>query len=260
MSDIHGCYNELLLMLDKIGLSDTDQLIMAGDYIDRGKNSYEVLKWIEHHSENVRFVRGNHEEEFLTYVNLMFQLEQKENLRTDFSSNKDAIALYKTVKYSFRNKELSASYFDLYHTINNLLYHSDVTLNDLCRWTEIIQKMPYYYELKVKDKTCIIVHAGYTEELNNINTSFSSFEEFCLYAREAGYQLGGKQHGMIIAGHTPTIVKGEFTYNEGNVFRYYDKEKDCIFYDIDCGCAFRKREPNAKLACIRLEDEKIFYV
>ena len=65
---------------------------------------------------------------------------------------------------------------------------------------------------------------------------------------------------MIIAGHTPTLIKGEFTYNEGKVFRYYDKEKDCIFYDIDCGCVFRELEPDAKLACLRLEDEKVFYV
>ena len=40
----------------------------------------------------------------------------------------------------------------------------------------------------------------------------------------------------------------------------YNAGKDCVFYDIDCGCAFRDRDPDAKLACIRLEDEKIFYI
>ncbi len=54
------------------------------------------------------------------------------------------------------------------------------------------------------------------------------------------------------------IVIERFAYNDGNVFRFYDKKKDCIFYDIDCGCVFRNRQLNAKLACIRLEDEKIF--
>ena len=56
------------------------------------------------------------------------------------------------------------------------------------------------------------------------------------------------------------IVIERFAYNDGNVFRFYDKKKDCIFYDIDCGCVFRNRQVNAKLACIRLEDEKIFYI
>jgi hypothetical protein len=32
-----------------------------------------------------------------------------------------------------------------------------------------------------------------------------------------------------------------------------DEDLDCIFYDIDCGCAMRKKRPNGKLACIRLE-------
>ncbi len=65
---------------------------------------------------------------------------------------------------------------------------------------------------------------------------------------------------MIIAGHTPTIIKGEFCYNKGDVFRYYDKDKDCVFYNIDCGSVFRSKMADAKLACIRLEDERIFYI
>ena len=47
MSDIHGCRDEFLTMLDKIGFSGSDQLFLAGDYIDRGKKSLEMLKWIE---------------------------------------------------------------------------------------------------------------------------------------------------------------------------------------------------------------------
>lgn len=112
-----------------------------------------------------------------------------------------------------------------------------------------------------------MVHAGYMDNLavdgevfEIISESFSGLEEFYLYAREEAYQLGGIRHGMIIAGHTPTIIEGDLTYNGGKVFRYYDKEKDCVFYDIDCGCVFRSRKPGAQLACIRLEDEKIFYV
>lgn len=62
-----------------------------------------------------------------------------------------------------------------------------------------------------------------------IGTHFDSMEQFYLYAREESCQLGGLLHGTIIAGHTPTIVKESFDYNAGDVFRYYDKEKDCIF-------------------------------
>lgn len=39
----------------------------------------------------------------------------------------------------------------------------------------------------------------------------------------------------------------------------HDEESDCIFYDIDCGCFMYKKHEDAKLACVRLEDEMIFY-
>ncbi len=65
---------------------------------------------------------------------------------------------------------------------------------------------------------------------------------------------------MIIAGHTPTVAENKFAYNGGNVFRYYNAKTDCVFYDIDCGCAFRGINSDAKLACILLENEKKFYV
>lgn len=120
--------------------------------------------------------------------------------------------------------------------------------------------MPYYHKLRIENRTYIIVHAAYSENLENIGVRFGSLEQFYLYAREESYQSGGIQHGTIIAGHTPMIVIERFAYNDGNVFRFYDKKKDCIFYDIDCGCVFRNRQLNAKLACIRLEDEKIFYI
>ena len=219
-----------------------------------------MLRWLDHCPDNVRLIRGNHEEEFAMYVDLMVQLDKKEELLSDYTSHEDTVALYESLQYTFKSKGLPVSYFDLYGTIRNLLDQYGVTLEDLLRWAMMIRRMPYYYELKIGNKSCVVVHAGYIEEMENIDALFSIPEGFYLYAREQGYRLGGKRHGMIIAGHTPTIVKGEFTYNKGQVFRFYDKEKDCTFYDIDCGCVFRERKPSAKLACIRLEDEAIFYV
>lgn len=260
MSDIHGCYNDFLSMLEKISFSDTDRLIMAGDYIDRGKQSYEMLKWMEQCPSNVLLLRGNHEEEFAAYVDLMLLLDRREELETDFASNEDTAALYESVKYFIRSKAVSASYFDLYGTISSLLEQNHITLHDLCRWSAIIREMPYYHKLMFGNRTYIIVHAGYSEKAENIGAHSGSPEQFYLYAREESCRLGGVLHGTIIAGHTPTIVKESFAYNAGDVFRYYDEEKDCIFYNIDCGCAFRNEESNAKLSCFRLEDEKIFYV
>lgn len=42
------------------------------------------------------------------------------------------------------------------------------------------------------------------------------------------------------------------------MYSFYDEELDCKFHNIDCGCAYKAKFPTAKLACIRLEDEKIY--
>ncbi len=160
MSDIHGCYDDFLSMLEKISFSDTDQLILAGDYIDRGTQSYEMLKWIEQSPSNVQLLRGNHEEEFAAYVDLMLSLDRSESLQTDFTSNIDTTVLYSSVKYFFQHKGLLVSYFDLYGTIGFLLERNHITLYDLCRWSARIRQMPYYHKLILKYRTYIIVHAG----------------------------------------------------------------------------------------------------
>ena len=58
---------------------------------------------------------------------------------------------------------------------------------------------------------------------------------------------------MVVFGHSPTVAKELFSYNHGNVFKVVDKEKNCVFYDIDCGCVFKGYDPEAHLACISLE-------
>ena len=123
------------------------------------------------------------------------------------------------------------------------------------------ENMEYYLKCRINGRQFVIVHAGYTDSIEeDMDDSYDSLEEFYLYARDDAYIFGGIRHGIVVAGHTPTTLEEELPYNDGNVYQAYDKDMDCKFYDIDCGCASRGKIPNAKLACIRLDDEKIFYI
>ena len=118
-------------------------------------------------------------------------------------------------------------------------------------------------QVNIRNREYIIVHAGYIEDLSQLShpEQYAGMNEFNLYAREEAFMYGGKAHATIIAGHTPTIIRHTFTYNNGRVFRYHDEDIDCVFYDIDCGGVFRHwGEVEAKLACIRLGDESITYI
>jgi len=66
IGDIHGCFNQFYtLIFDEIKLNKEDQLVLLGDYIDRGGQSKEVIDFIIQllsDGFNVVPLKGNHEE------------------------------------------------------------------------------------------------------------------------------------------------------------------------------------------------------
>lgn len=62
IGDIHGCYDTLMEYF-KDGLKDDTEYIFLGDYIDRGTQNVEVLKFLYSikDKENVCLLEGNHE-------------------------------------------------------------------------------------------------------------------------------------------------------------------------------------------------------
>ncbi|MCF8245827.1 MAG: metallophosphoesterase [Saprospiraceae bacterium] len=68
ISDIHGCNISFNALLDKIGLTTTDELYLLGDYIDRGPDSKGVLDTIirlQSTGYKMRCLVGNHDEAIL---------------------------------------------------------------------------------------------------------------------------------------------------------------------------------------------------
>ena len=63
IGDVHGCFSALQTLLAYADITSQDQLIMMGDYVDRGPKSREVVQWLIDYSKTSRLValRGNHE-------------------------------------------------------------------------------------------------------------------------------------------------------------------------------------------------------
>jgi serine/threonine protein phosphatase 1 len=247
MSDIHGCFDEMQQMFKKIGFSDEDKLIIAGDIVDRGSKNREMLDWMLDAPDNVEFLMGNHDRMFVTSV---YQLDEYSKSEP---SLKDA---YRMAAYE------SWAGFDNYKTIKKLISRENVGMHKLRIWADKIETFRYLKKMNVNGRNFIIVHAGYADEnkLDKLPSfGYENVEDFYVWARDEAISCGGKEHTTIISGHTPTISEGIF-YNKGKVKRIVDEERDCIFYNIDCGCVFGAHYKDARLACIRLEDEEIFYV
>ena len=64
VGDVHGCFKEFLFLLKKAGYQqEIHRLILVGDAINRGPDSFKVLKWLR--QNGAELVRGNHEQAFI---------------------------------------------------------------------------------------------------------------------------------------------------------------------------------------------------
>jgi serine/threonine protein phosphatase 1 len=60
IGDIHGCYLELLDLLEACAVTDGDRVVSVGDLVDRGPRSLEVCEWFRRRDGAV-VLMGNHE-------------------------------------------------------------------------------------------------------------------------------------------------------------------------------------------------------
>ena len=65
VGDVHGCLRELRELMERIGLTDEDQLCFVGDLIARGPDTLGVLDWVR--DRGAVAVRGNHEHKLLVH-------------------------------------------------------------------------------------------------------------------------------------------------------------------------------------------------
>ena len=46
ISDVHGCYKTLLALIEQFPNKQNSKIVFVGDLVDRGNDSYNVVKFI----------------------------------------------------------------------------------------------------------------------------------------------------------------------------------------------------------------------
>ena len=229
MSDIHGCFDEYIMLLDKISFSDDDELYILGDAMDRGKEPIKVIKDIMKR-DNVYYICGNHDEMFLNVINRLSKEITEESVEK--LSREDMLSYY---DYVFNGGEL---------TLRQFRKLSKEEQNDI---VDFLSSALFYDMIEYDNKLYILTHAGIS--------NFDKNKELCDYLPDdflwgrADYNKNYYESDKIflVSGHTPTILIKEdekaFIYKENNHLA------------IDCGCVF-----GGQLAAYCIETEEEFYI
>jgi len=89
IGDIHGCYNELLNLLDVIKFDEKkDSLIFLGDILNRGPDSLKTIRFIKSLGDRSTVILGNHDLAFLA-ISYGYIPNPKKNNISDLLKSED---------------------------------------------------------------------------------------------------------------------------------------------------------------------------
>lgn len=174
VSDIHGCYDEFILMLKHWNPKE-QLLVLGGDYIDRGQRSYDVLDVVQRlvydNNGQVIALRGNHE-------NLMIEAQETNN--------------HELWVLNGGNK-----------TLESIEHSVPIVLKEMVRFSKATE---LYYEFG----NVLFVHAGVTRGVKRLD----EMAEFDFTWNRDHYKTNNLTGKTIIFGHTPTRTIHNDTKND----------------------------------------------
>ena len=179
IGDIHG-EDDMFQQQLKNWNPDNQQLVLLGDLIDRGPDSYNVLQIaIKLKADyNAIILQGNHEQMFLDWLDMPF-------------SNMD---LY----YANGGRQMIHSFFDQTITFSRTpISIADLMKNQFPEEIEFMRSMQSFYEWK----DFVFVHAGINLDVEDWRNHNDNYFKWVRDPFHHGKNETGK---TIVFGHTPT--------------------------------------------------------
>jgi len=227
MSDIHGNEKRFNSILKQINLQECDTLYVLGDVVDRYYGGIRILRTLMK-MPNVKMLLGNHEYMMLNAIDASSKISTEE------------------VKNGYCN-EINLWYNNGGDVTHAYLKHIRKDIRE-----EVLQ---YVRNLPINLNVCVngikykLVHGSPIENIsaNKWNYfKYDSVKEFAVWKRWS-ISDGVPEGYVLIFGHTPTshfqrCEKMELWFGDNAI-------------GIDCGSGYVQ----GRLACIRLDDMKIYY-
>lgn len=237
IGDVHGCFRELMKLLEKIERSDDKaRFIFVGDFVDRGPEVMRTLDWaISHISKTGRYrsVMGNHEAMLIEWYR-------------DFC------------RWCEKGRGTVPAPLPMYDFLERLIESDQDTPEAAGRYIDFFRRLPFKITVRVPGRgghhvTYDIVHAFTPPE----GTPEKGKENFYLWDRDRSLTGNDENSHVIIHGHTPTTYEAQF--DKKSVPGLITYRKNAV--NIDGGCVYAPRHPTepCMLCAICLETLEEIY-
>lgn len=255
VGDIHGHFNEWMKFKDKLIKQDSNaKFILVGDIIDRGRQTYEMLRWAMDNITNngtYQMVLGNHEVEKINWWKKEFKP--------------------KMLEYKKLNKEITLDIVksDRYN-LSTLIKQNGHDYKFYEKMVDWLSTLPYYKDIIVNNRRYIIVHANLPKTAVDKKDGYSIkkkldkiSKELIVSSRDTGC-FDKIPLAILVNGHVPTTLEkkiGKKKHKKRKVKNTRGKIKYTTNrFNVDCGLVYRKQLGYGNLAALRLEDLKEFYL
>lgn len=221
-SDIHGCFEKYIALLERLKLSEVDTLYILGDIVDRGNGAMKIIKDLLKRN-NIVALCGNHD----YCASILLRHFGLQNDGYDSDSLVDAFRLW-------------IGDGGLY-TLDTFLELEDREKQDVLCY---LNAMPIFEELQVGKSKFFLSH---TVPEKNKFINFDACKPNDFLFGEPEYEKIYDIEKIIITGHTPT---GFIDLNsKGRIW------KGNNHIAIDCGAVFGNQ-----LGCLCLDTMEEIYV
>lgn len=229
ISDIHGDYRNFYRMLVKINFSASDHLYILGDVIDKGEENLCLLEFIRREN-NISMIKGNHEYLCERYLKGIVS-ETLWDACGGVSTRKEVDRLGQDQKQDLQN---------------------------------YLESLPIWQLVTVKGQDYFLTHSGYHADFevrkgDGKITDIAESVRSAVEVDQEAYLFSDDIHILpasvifdrkVIVGHYPTL---KISWKScGKI--YHGRQ----YTDIDAGNVLRKM--GGRLACLRLEDGREFYI
>lgn len=228
MSDIHGDFRHFHKMLRNIRFTPSDQLYILGDIFDKNRENLCLYRFIRK-EKNISLIKGNHE-----------------YLCERYMDGRISGKIWKACGGTYTKQEVD----ELSKKEKRELY-------------EYLKDLPLYLTVNVENMEYFLTHSGFHADQYvqredskidiqaSVKKAAAWNQEAYLFSDDIHYIPASVQFDKnIIVGHFPTIYLPDHASSD---IYYGDK-----YIDIDTGND--RREEGGRLACLRLDDRKAFYV